>query len=109
MYHILRGNPQQFLIAPLERRLRELHCEIHLGVQLERIVVEADGAAAVQLRHLQTDRVEVEEVDRLILAIPAERQGRTARFDAASIRAAPCDPLALRTMPHRPSPASSFA
>jgi uncharacterized protein with NAD-binding domain and iron-sulfur cluster len=73
MYRILRGNLQQFFIAPLEERLRSLGCAIHLGIRLERLEVEGTRVTALHLRTVPTGSVRVEPVEQVIVAVPAEQ------------------------------------
>jgi len=87
MYRILRGNLQQFFIAPLERRLRALGCEIHLGVRLERLAVTGDRVAALHLRDVHTGEAAVHPVERVIVAVPAEQLA--ALVDDPAYTAAP--------------------
>src|SRR5204863_296228 len=76
LFRILRGNLQEFWIGPLQRRIEELGCVIHLGHQLESI--DMDNGQIGTLRFLvEGQEPEERSIDvtegRVIIAIPVEK------------------------------------
>lgn len=73
MYRILAGNLQTLFIDPLERRLRDLGCQIYTGQRLIRIDTEASRIARLEFEDVPTQTRHSLAVDRVILALPAEK------------------------------------
>lgn len=73
MYRILHGNLQEWFIEPLHRRLQELGCTIIMSQRLDALTVE--GARVIKLALYDQEKHESYDmdVDRLILAVPAEK------------------------------------
>ncbi len=86
MFRIPRGNLQQFWIDPIEKRLRDLGCEILLEHQLDRIDVDTNEVTG--LRFISDGReTTVNGFERAIFALPCERLERL--IDDAVYRSAP--------------------
>src|SRR5215203_5735214 len=70
---ILRGNLQTSFIEPLQQRLQELGCDIHLAQRLERI--QTDGTQVTKLHFQERGNGSLYErpVEVFVLAIPPER------------------------------------
>lgn len=62
---MLKGSLQELLIAPLERKLRALGCEIQTGTKVKAVQI-ADGAPEIELAGGERP-----EIDALVLAVPA--------------------------------------
>jgi uncharacterized protein with NAD-binding domain and iron-sulfur cluster len=68
-FRILRGNLQQNFVAPLQARLEQLGCQIHLMNEIKHL--ELEGTRVKQIVLCRNREQEVERaVDRLVLAIP---------------------------------------
>jgi len=71
MHSILSNSLQELWIEPIEDRLRQLGCVIRLGHRLERVEMSAGRVSRLQLSTASGQLGQ--EVDQLVLAIPAER------------------------------------
>ncbi len=79
MYRVLRGNLHEHLIAPLQRRLEALGCELVLGCSLEGLVASDGRVTALRLRDAgggDVREVPLDERAQVVLAVPAERAAR---------------------------------
>jgi uncharacterized protein with NAD-binding domain and iron-sulfur cluster len=72
LFRIPKGNLHEFFIAPLQRKLEELGCQIHLGQRLEEIVTEAGRVKRLRFRDQQGELKE-EAIQQVIIAIPVEK------------------------------------
>jgi hypothetical protein len=73
MFRILRGNLQQFFIDPIERRLREMGCNIYTSHCLKGISLEGNRVSKLRFDVMGANANREINVGKLILAIPAER------------------------------------
>lgn len=71
MHRILRGNLQEYFIDPIQRKLQELGCNIYTTQHLEGI--QQEGLRVTKLRFRDQMKTYEKEVDKVILAIPAEK------------------------------------
>lgn len=77
MYHepwfrVLRGDLQSLFIAPIERRLRDLGCEIRTLTTVERIDMGDGRIASVTTRATGSPATSTLPIDNLIMAVPLE-------------------------------------
>lgn len=86
-FRILKGDLQQQLIAPLERRLYDLGCEVRLNTTVEHVGLGPHGVATVAIRMTGASQLEALAVDNLLLAVPLE--ALRALLDPPLMAAAP--------------------
>lgn len=72
IFRILRGNLQEYFIEPFRRRLQDLGCNICTTHSLEQLQVEGSRVTKLHFRD-QAGKAYEREVDKVILAIPAEQ------------------------------------
>src|SRR5262249_48513791 len=81
MHSVVRGNLQQFFIAPFQQKLEALHVGIHLNHRLERLHLAEGRIASVEMTNLETKESERIAVDQIVLAIPAELVAKVCSSD----------------------------
>ena len=73
LVRIARGNLQTFFIEPLQHKLQELGCEFHFSQRLVRVQTRGSRVTHLHFRDQANNKLDVREVDTLILAIPPEQ------------------------------------
>jgi uncharacterized protein with NAD-binding domain and iron-sulfur cluster len=70
---ILRGNLQTSFVEPIQQRLQELGCDIHLGQRLERIQTDRSQVTRLHFQDRRNGTLYERPVETFVLAIPPER------------------------------------
>jgi zeta-carotene desaturase len=73
MLRIVRGNLQTSFIEPIQQRLQELGCDIHLAQRLMRIQTDGSRVTELHFQDLRNRSLYERPVEMFVLAIPPER------------------------------------
>jgi predicted NAD/FAD-dependent oxidoreductase len=96
---ILRGNLQTNFIEPIQHRLQELGCDIHLAQRLERIQTDRSQVTELHFRDRRKDSLYERPVEVFVLAIPPERVAKLLDDDLYAAAPSLSKVLSLHSQP----------